>query len=106
MKLFLIRYTKMAFTWLRLYKFFNLFSGLNLNLYYMCKLSAWIIKNKGGRYNDFPSKWSYDKRYPMYQWVMENEGLENTCINYLEFGVAQGQSFRWFLSRNRHPETR
>lgn len=27
------------------------------------------------------------------------------AINYLEFGVAQGQSFRWFLEMNKNPKS-
>ena len=106
MKLFLIRYTKIAFTYLRLYKFFNLFSGLYLNLYYMSKFSAWSMKNRKVAYNDFPSKWNYDKRYGLYKWVIEKENLSLMPINYMEFGVAQGESFRWFLKENNHPQSR
>ena len=42
----------------------------------------------------------------MYQWVLGNEGLLEKPILYLEFGVASGESFKWFLSRNRHPSSR
>lgn len=106
MKLFLIRYTKIAFTYLRLYKFFGLFSGFNLNLYYMTRFSAWAQKNRKIGYNDFPTKWDYNKRYPLYEWVIKTEELASIPINYLEFGVAQGESFRWFLKKNTHPETK
>ncbi len=106
MKLFLIRYTKIAFTYLRLHKFFNLFSGFYLNLYYLSKFSAWAQKNRKVAYNDFPSKWDYKKRYPLYKWVIEKENFQNTAINYMEFGVAQGYSFRWFLEQNTHPESK
>jgi hypothetical protein len=106
MKLFLIRYIKIGFTYLRLYKFFDLFSGFNLNLYYLTKFSSWAIKNRKIAYNDFPSKWNYEKRYPLYKWVLEQENLCNTPMNYMEFGVAHGQSFRWFVNQNTHPETK
>lgn len=42
----------------------------------------------------------------MYEWVLEKENLKKEPINYLEFGVATGQSFRWFLSRATNPESR
>ena len=106
MKLFIKRYTKIAFTWLRLHKFFNLFSSLNLNLFYLSKFSAWAAKNRKIPYNDFPSKWKYEKRYKLYQWVLEKEGLLNTPFDYLEFGVAGGHSFCWFMGNNMHPESR
>lgn len=41
----------------------------------------------------------------MYKWVIDKEGL-TTGINYLEFGVAGGQSFDWWMTQNTHPESR
>ncbi len=106
MKLFFIRQAKLIFIRLRLHKFFGLFSGINLNIVYLSKLSAWIHKNKKIGYNDFPSKWNYEKRYPFYQWVLENETLNDSPVNYLEFGVAGGYSFKWFLANNNNPASR
>ncbi|HWB25426.1 MAG TPA: class I SAM-dependent methyltransferase [Chitinophagaceae bacterium] len=71
----------------------------------MAKLSKWISQNRKIACNDFPSKWSYEKRYPMYRWVMDNENLTGE-MNYMEFGVATGQSFKWFLNQNRHQDSR
>jgi len=106
MKFFLIRYTKLAFTFLRLHIFFNFFSSLPLNLYYLTKFSLWVAKNKKVAYNDFPSKWDYNKRYNLYKWVIEHENLATIPLNYMEFGVAQGYSFKWFLQQNNHPQSR
>ncbi len=103
MKLFIIRYTKIIFTYLRLHVFFNLFSGLFLNLFYLNKFSLWVSRNKKIAYNDFPVKWNYNKRYPLYKWVIEKENLADTIINYIEFGVADGYSFRWFVQQNVNP---
>lgn len=100
MKLFIIRYTKIVFVYLRLHIIFNFLSGLFLNLFYLTKFSKWISKNQKIAYNDFPSKWNYTKRYPMYKWVLEKENLVETPINYIEFGVAEGESFRWFVNQN------
>ncbi len=41
----------------------------------------------------------------MYKWVIEKEGL-TTAINYLEFGVAGGESFNWFLQQNTNAYSR
>ncbi len=106
MKLFIIRYIKIGFTYLHLDKFFGLFSGLYLNLFYLSKFSSWIHKHKKVAFNDFPSKWDYNKRYLLYKWVLKREELENTAINYIEFGVGHGYSFRWFLQENKHTESR
>lgn len=105
MKLFFIRYIKKTFIYLRLHVFFNLFSGFFSNLYHLSKLSTWVNKNRKIDYNDFPSKWNYEKRYPMYKWVLEKENLIINPVNYLEFGVASGQSFRWFLAQNANPKS-
>jgi O-methyltransferase len=100
MKLFIIRYTKIIFAYLRLHVFFNLFSRFFLNLNYLARFSSWVSKNRKIVYNDFPCRWDYKKRYPMYEWVIRNEGLSTVVINYLEFGVADGYSFRWFVNQN------
>lgn len=105
MKLFLIRATKSWFIKLQLHRVFGPFTGFLLNLAYLTKLSKWAHQNKGVAYNDFKSKWDYNKRYPMYQWVIDNEGL-SAPINYLEFGVAGGQSFYWFMERNTNAASR
>ncbi|WP_207513103.1 class I SAM-dependent methyltransferase [Longitalea luteola] len=106
MKLFLIRYTKIAFLRLRLHVIFNIFSSLLSNLYHLTKLSAWASRNRKIGYNDFPCKWDYEKRYGLYKWVIEKENLQQQPINYLEFGVAQGHSFKWFLQQNTLVESR
>ncbi|TKK68931.1 class I SAM-dependent methyltransferase [Ilyomonas limi] len=106
MKLFLIRYTKSTFVYLRLHVIFNLFSRLFLNLFYLTRFSLWASKNKKVAYNDFPGKWDYSKRYAFYKWIIGHESLSNIAINYLEFGVADGHSFRWFVQQNAHPESR
>ena len=105
MRLFLIRYTNIIFCWLQLHRLFNLFSGIFLNTFYLAKLSEFIHQNRNIPLNDFPAKWNYNARYPMYEAVLQREvGQEN--MNYFEFGVASGQSFRWFLEQNKNPSSR
>lgn len=106
MKLYIIRYSKIVFTYLRLHVFFNLFAPLFLNLFYLTKFSLWANRNKKISFNDFPSKWDYEKRFELYKWVLENENMKSAPINYMEFGVAQGYSFRWFAGQNINPESR
>ena len=100
MKFFLIRYVKILFVYLRLHIVFNWCSQAFLNLYYLTKFSMWAQKHRKIAYNDFMSRWDYSKRYQLYKWVLEKEALAPASINYLEFGVAQGESFRWFLQQN------
>ncbi len=105
MKLSVIRFCKKTFIRLQLHRFFGLFGFVLANLLYLTRLSQWAYKNRKVKYNDFPSKWDYAKRYPMYKWVMEQENLYSS-INYLEFGVATGQSFRWFMNENKDKDSR
>ncbi len=67
---------------------------------YLTKFSKWAYVNRKIAYNDFPCKWNYFKRTEMYKWVIEKEQLTE-AINYIEFGVAAGHSFKWFLEQNK-----
>lgn len=106
MKLFLIRYIKIIFTYFRLHKVFNIIAPLFSNLFYLTKFSAWAESNRNIAINDFPSKWDYQKRYDLYNKVLECENLSTQDINYMEFGVSEGHSFRWFMGHNTNPESR
>lgn len=106
MKLFLARYFKITFTYLRLHVIFGLFKTVFLNAYYLTRFSAWAVQQRHVQHNDFPSRWDYNKRFTLYQQVFEMEGLANIPINYMEFGVAQGASFRWMLQQNAHADSR
>lgn len=101
MKFTIVRFIKTAFIRLRLHVLFSMFTGLWLKMVWMTRLSKWANDNKKIAFNDFPSKWDYNKRYDLYKHVIENEVL-NLDINYLEFGVANGDSFNWWMTENNH----
>jgi O-methyltransferase len=105
MKFTIIRLLKSTFIKLRLHVIFGPFSGLFLQLAYLSKLSKWASQNKGVANNDFYSKWDYTKRYPFYKNIVESEHL-NGEINYLEFGVADGISFEWWMTQNTNSGSR
>ena len=46
----------------------------------------------------------YDKRYKMFDKVIDHHNLANSNILYLEFGVAQALSFKWWLNKIKDPE--
>ncbi|MEO6139181.1 MAG: class I SAM-dependent methyltransferase [Ginsengibacter sp.] len=71
----------------------------------MTQLSRWAEKHKNISVNDFPSKWDYQKRFGLYEHIIKTEGLQ-APINYLEFGVANGVSFNWWMTQNSHAESR
>jgi O-methyltransferase len=85
---------------LKLHRFRLVPDSLYLNLVYMRSLSEWINKHKKEIPNDFPSKWDYNKRYVFYENVLKNENVGTLALDYFEFGVANGHSFKWFLQKN------
>ncbi|HEX5151823.1 MAG TPA: class I SAM-dependent methyltransferase [Parafilimonas sp.] len=105
MQLVIIRYTKILFSYLHLHRIFSPFNSFFSNLFYLNKLSKWINSNKKIEFNDFPTKWNYSKRYELYKWVINKENIYGQ-INYMEFGVASGESFKWFLEQNKNEKSR
>ena len=74
---------------------------------YMSDLSRWIHKHKSAPFSDFYSyTFDYAKREKLYAFVIENQHLDNVAVDYLEFGVSKGLSFRWWVSRLKHPDAR
>ncbi|MCC2548141.1 class I SAM-dependent methyltransferase [Hymenobacter sp. BT175] len=72
----------------------------------MTQLGAWVARHRQVPFNDFPSAvFNYQKRYELYKFVLEREKLDGP-ISYLEFGVAAGDSFRWWAAQNQHPDSR
>ncbi len=72
----------------------------------MGELSKWISDHRNISYSDFySSKFDYSKRYSLYQFLTENE-IKNMAIDYLEFGVSTGLSFRWWTDNIKNSDSR
>src|SRR5689334_4741180 len=67
------------------------------------KLSRWTTTRGKTSFNDFyrPTR-DYSLRYKLYDHVAMQEGLEKESITYLEFGVAKGLSFQWWINKNKN----
>lgn len=102
MKIETLRSLKKTFIRLKLHKLVGPFENFFQQLLWMSKLSRWAAQNKNVPGNDFPSEWDYEKRYTLYNRVFKQENLD-APIHYLEFGVADGHSFRWWLNKNTNP---
>jgi hypothetical protein len=103
----IIRKSKSLFMKWKLHRIFNPFSGILLNLYYMTKLSEWRSKTPVTVYNDwYKTDWVYDRRFTLYQEISKAEQLDTTAIDYFEFGVCGGHSFKWWLQHNTNPSSR
>lgn len=65
-------------------------------------LSRWIAKQeKHDILDDFYSfKRDYAKRYQLYQYVIKKLAVNETAFDYLEFGVCQGESIKWWVANN------
>ncbi|MBN2668337.1 MAG: hypothetical protein JXR60_03825 [Bacteroidales bacterium] len=73
---------------------------------HLSSLSKWIQQHRVLGYNDFYNqKFKYAKRFDMFEYLIEKEEL-NKAIDYFEFGVSKGASFRWWVSKNKHPESK
>jgi O-methyltransferase len=78
-----------------------------LFVYYYNKLIRWIHRHKNELILcDFYSPLrNYDKRYRLYQTVVDHFQLSTKKLAYLEFGVASGKSFQWWLAHNTNEES-
>ena len=103
-KLDIIRKTKWNLIRFGFHRFVEPFSGMLLNLVYLSKVSKWVSKHKNILFNDFYSnKWDYNKRYSLYDFVLNYKNLRNEEMIYMEFGVYGGYSFKWWIAHNNHP---
>lgn len=90
----------------------NLFLGFlkNPSLFFsnILSLSKWISNQKNsGILNDyFTFKRDYSKRYNLYKNISEKYDLKNLEIDYVEFGVSDGNSFNWWVKNNENTNSR
>ena len=105
-KLFLIRKIKALFIRFKLHILIKPLEGVLINAAYLSKLSRWIDKTPKGKFNDFYNKKvKYTDRFKLHEFVFKEE-IQNQSIDYLEFGVASGIAFKWWVEENNNPESR
>jgi len=94
--------------WLRPGLFFGFLSAPFLFLSNLFRLTRWISsQQKKVIFNDFfTASRDHSRRYKLYEHVISTESIRKESINYLEFGVSEGFSFRWWANANNHPESR
>ena len=72
----------------------------------MGELSKWINQHKNIEFSDFYSgRFDYLKRYELYSYIIKNNTF-NTSIDYFEFGVSTGLSFRWWAENVKNKNSR
>lgn len=73
----------------------------------MSDMSQWRLQHPVQGYNDFYQQtWDYQRRYNLYEAICKQEGIDSIAIDYLEFGVAGGLSFKWWLEKNKNQQSR
>ena len=85
-------------------------TGLSRNFFFkinaLTNLSRWKAANTCEGPDDFYSPvWDYNKRFSIYQYLLEKYQLQHSPFNYIEFGVAEGDSLKWWVENCRHEET-
>ena len=106
-KLDIIRKAKSLFMNWNAHGIVEPFAGSMLNAYYMSKLSKWRKKTPVKGYNDWYQRdWDYSRRYKLYDEISRTEQLDTTDIDYFEFGVCGGHSFKWWLEKNKNTASR
>jgi len=71
---------------------------------HLSTLSRWIDDHRDLPFTDFPTKdFQYNRRFELHEHVI-TKVLATEAIDYLEFGVSKGSSFRWWVNRIKHPE--
>ena len=77
-------------------------------LVYYNRMLLWVYRNKKHcLYTDFFTiSRKYGRRYKLYEFVANQFGLGEKKVAYLEFGVADGDSFRWWLNKNTNEDSR
>lgn len=103
-KLDIKRKSKSLFMKWKLHGLIEPFSGALLNAVYMSKMSKWKNHTQVKGYNDwYQGKWDYERRYKLYEAIIQAEQLDKTEIDYFEFGICGGHSFKWWLDHNYNP---
>jgi hypothetical protein len=77
-----------------------------LHLSHTSMLSKWIRKNASHEFNDFYTPTLlYNKRLQLFEYVIDKY-IKDSPVDYFEFGVSTGGSFRWWVDKLKNEETR
>jgi O-methyltransferase len=106
-KLDAIRKAKSLFMKWKLHGLVKPLSPALSNAVQMGNLSQWRLEHPVKGHNDFYQEtWDYNRRYELYHAIARQEMVDKLPIDYFEFGVAGGYSFRWWTKMNQAPQSR
>lgn len=102
----LIRKIKPLWIKYRIDRLVKPFSAGLRNIVNLSLMAEWISNQKKPAFNDFySSKFDYTKRIGLYEFILK-EYCGREAITYLEFGVAGGQSFEWWVKHQNHQDSK
>lgn len=102
----LAREGKRAFVALHAHRLIEPVNPLLLRVGYLAKQARWSVEHADLPFTDAGDhSLRHEKRYLLYDFLLTSEGLDQP-IDYLEFGVAHGYSFRWWVEHNTDPASR
>jgi O-methyltransferase len=108
MKLKIIKFFKDFLLWSGILRLFSPYNHLFFFLRNFNMLRSWIsgTNRTDLLINDFYSwKRDYPKRLKLFEIVSAHYGLDKKELLYLEFGVASGASFFWWIKKNTNPDS-
>ena len=76
-----------------------------LRVAYLAKLDAWMRRHAGVPFHASGGAVAHARREQLYAHLLREHGLGG-AVEFWEFGVASGVSFRWWLAANAHPDSR
>ena len=73
---------------------------------HLSTLSKWISEHRDLEYTNFPTKdFDHANRYGLFQHLVDTR-IKDEAIDYLEFGVFTGNSFRWWMDKSSNSDSR
>lgn len=76
-----------------------------LRVAYLAKLDAWMRAHAGVPFRASGGTVAHARREQLYAHLLQEHGLDG-AVDFWEFGVASGVSFRWWLAANAHADSR
>lgn len=102
----LLQKTKGLFFKWRLHLIFGFLEKPMSTFSNLIRLSAWVHRHRDLSLNDFYSPDRIGpKREELYSHIIDKEQLSKGGFSYLEFGVANGGSFRWWVEHIKSIDT-
>jgi O-methyltransferase len=104
-----LAFIKGIILWLRPGFIFGFLASPLLFLSNLLSLTRWIARQDHRKhfYNDFYSVFrNPSRKVKMYEQIVAGLGLSTEPIDYLEFGVHSGSTFKWWLLANKNPDSR